>query len=699
MSADAHDAFESVPGPAPTVPPPPAHAPAPPRPDGTAVIAWLRAPRPDAPVGIWRLGHRPRPEEEPEQVPGRQLIAGALLAALVAWCVWSLLYNGYVGLWWLLPLELVTPDSWRHGQAGPVITMIVYYGYYALIAGGLLYAAGRMGRWPDVWRRYVTPHVSQARAAGEIPVPEAGEDPVQWPHLRTAGPTAAAAADRLVQDVHAGQLRDVDHARITQAWQTARSKGRTDVVAKAVSERGAAAFPHPSGARDLPARTATHDLITHQVRLGTVVDGTKNPWSFRGAGIAADPDVLGTGMLVVGPAGSGKTRHITRPITEALCLQALAGRAAVVAVGPAGTALGPAGQYDIRIRLGHPESTHDLDLYGGTTDPDEAAAILTEALAGDLTSDPDRRRGAAILLSRLLGPYRAAHGRFPSVPDLRQLLEGTPAAHQELARRLGEAGPAQEAMARDLEAAARQLAVPGGPGPALADRVALLDRPAFRTFFDPEGKGKALSVRSLTHPVRVHIGLPSGGHPDAARVLARLVLAQFLAYAAQREARGLFVALVLDDAAGAVTAEAVRGMQGLRSAHAGLVLGLRTLAEVDPDLRAPLLGAVGCRAVMSGVPLQDGRAIADAWGTEWIETQDVTDRQIIADSTGGKAWHALRKAITGRAVTARAVTTRKVERERWSASELAHSVPPGHAVLSLTSVTGDRTSPLLVDLR
>jgi hypothetical protein len=45
------------------------------------------------------------------------------------------------------------------------------------------------------------------------------------------------------------------------------------------------------------------------------------------------------------------------------------------------------------------------------------------------------------------------------------------------------------------------------------------------------------------------------------------------------------------------------------------------------------------------------------------------------------------------------VTVRQVERERWSASELAHAVPAGHAVLSLTSVKGEHTPPSLVDLR
>src|SRR5262245_43165352 len=80
-----------VPRPAgpPQVPPRPAHAPgAPPRPDGAAFLAWLRAPRPETAPGVWRLGHRPRPEQEPERTPTRQLISGALIAFLVGWLIW-----------------------------------------------------------------------------------------------------------------------------------------------------------------------------------------------------------------------------------------------------------------------------------------------------------------------------------------------------------------------------------------------------------------------------------------------------------------------------------------------------------------------------------------------------------------------------------------------------------------------------------
>ncbi|MEU5445786.1 ATP-binding protein [Streptomyces griseofuscus] len=676
------------------MPPPPAYAPTGLHPAGAAFLAWLRAPRPEAALGIWRFGHHPRPDKEPETVPGRQLVVGALLALVLAWFFWSLLYDGYLGLWWLVPMELVFPDSWVHGRAGPVTTVLVYYGYFAVVAGALLVTAGRFGRWPEVWRRYIGPHLK--RAPAELPPPPPGEDPAEWPQLRAAG--AGAAADRLAADARGGLLRDVDYARISYAWELVRSgRHRPEAFVKAVLADGAAAWTHPSGARDLPARTAHHDLLARQVRIGTVVDDPKTPYAYRGAGLGISPHLLGSSLLAVGPSGAGKSGRVVRPLAEALCLQALAGQAAVVVVGGAGDHLGPAAQYDVVVRIGAPDSAHDLDLYGGTTDPDEAAAVLAEALAGDLASDPsggDGRR-AAVVLAQLLGPYRAVHGRFPSVPELRQLLEGAPAAIGELRRALERTG--QAAMLRDLDARGRQSGGAGDPGVVLADRIALLDRPVFADFF-AIGAGRAVSLRSIAqHPLRVRIELPER-HEDACRVIARLVLAQFAA-AARESGRRHFAALVLDDATGAVTAESVRQVQRLRAANAGVVLCLRSLADVPDALHGPLYGAVGCHMALSGINTWDGSRFARAWGTHWVEMRDVAQHTVYADKPHTRALHAVRKLVTGKAVTTEAVTVRQVEREHWSASELAHAVPAGHAVIALSSVTGERSTPLLVDLR
>ncbi|MFF4056721.1 ATP-binding protein [Streptomyces sp. NPDC001668] len=678
------------------MPPMPSRAPGvPPVPDGSAFLSWLRAPRPEAPPGVWRFGHRVRPEQEPEQIPTRQLLSGAVIGFLCGWLLCSLLYNGYLGGFWLWPWYVMAPDSWTLGRAGWLSSLS--YVYEGLFFAAIFAVFGKISRWGEVWRRFGPPAWRPAAPAHEPP-PAPEEDPVEWPQLRAAG--AVDAAERLAAEARAGLMRDVDHARIARAWQGVRS-GRFGLATftGAVLQDGSAACLHPSGERDLPTRLARHDLLTGQVRLGTTADDARNPYAYRGAGLGLGPELLGTSLLAVGPAGSGKTGTVIRPLAESLCLHALAGRAAVVVIGAAGAGLGPADAYDVVVQIGNPESVYDLDLYGGTTDPDEAAAVLAEALVGDLAEPHqggDTRRSTTVL-AQLLGPFRAVHGRFPSVPELRGLLDGAPGPMAALRKGLEDSG--QASLLRELDARERQMGNPGDVGGILADRVALLDRPAFAAFFDTSGQSRPFSLKALDHPVRVRIDLPQRGHADASRMLARLVLAQFTASVAVREDRSLFACLIVDDATGVVTPEAVRGIQRLRSGNAGVVLTLRTLDDVPRPLRGPLLGATGCRMALSGLTPWDGQDFAEVWGKEWIEARDVTDRQIIAETPAGKVLHAVRRVITGKAPTARAVTVRQVERERWSASELAHGVPPGHAVLSLTTVTGEHAPPLLVDLR
>ncbi|WP_404955942.1 ATP-binding protein [Streptomyces sp. 147326] len=675
--------------PPPGLPPKPSHAPS----AGPTLGDWLRFPRSSDGPGVWTYGHVPRAAEEPEETPTRQLISGALISLLAGLLLWSLLWNGYLGGFWLWPLYMFTPDSW----AGTLPSVVASYIWYAVVATVLVIGFGRLGRWPELGRRAL-----RSRAAGPLhsagpagPVAGGPDDPARWPQLRAVG--MGEAADRLEGEAGGGKMNDVDYARIRRAWDSVRvDPSRMRAFGDAVRDKGAGACVHPSGARDLPVRAARHDLLARQVLLGTVEDGVRNPYARRGTGFALDPDVLGTSLLAVGPSGSGKTRRLVRPVVESLALQALAGQAAVVAVGAAGAELGPDDAYDVVVRIGDPASVYDLDLYGGATDPDEAATLLAEAFVGDAPGIDVRR--AATALAQLLGPFRAAYGRFPAVPELRELLDQVPAAFEALRRDLGPAGGGQQAMLRELDARTRQHGAHGDPGPALADRVALLDRPTFAGFFDTTGQGRPFSLRALEHPLRVRIDLPERGHADASRILARLLLAQFNASVAARTDRSLFAFLALDDASRTLTAETVRGVQRLRSAHAGVLLTLRTLDDVPEALRTPLLGAVGCRMAFSGVTTWDGKRFAEAWGTEWVETRDVTHRTVFADQPLTRAMHAFRKLVTGKAVTTDAVTVRQVERERWSASDLAHAVPPGHAVLSLTSVRGERAAPLLVRL-
>ncbi|MFB7538561.1 ATP/GTP-binding protein [Streptomyces zaomyceticus] len=730
------------------VPPPPAHAPS-----RVGVAEWLRIPRPPAAPGIWRLAHRPRRLEEPDRVPGRQLISGALVAYLSGWLVWTLLKNGYLGGWWIfvdnwwvLPLLWVLPDEWRNTASSQFeVYMFATYLWNGVALGLIALGFGRVGNWREVWNRYGVPVwplfilapgvwrelprtvtwftwvfnlyyllliaavVAVVGRVGTWPVvrrhlglsvdppePSPVADPVAWPDLHDAGLTEAA--EQLSEAIRQGTLGDVDYARIRRAWQGVRTRPeRLAAFTEAVCATGGAACGHPSGLRDLPVRTATHDLVTGQVLIGAVADHPRNPYVRRTTGVALEPGVLGTSLLAVGPAGVGKTARLVRPAVEALCLQALANRAAVVAVTAHGTPLGPDEAFDIVVSVGARGSTHDLDLYGGADDPDEAARVLAEALVGDLVADSRR---AATALAQLIGPFLAVHGRFPSVPELRELLSGSPEALAAL-----RAGVADDpAQLRELDARQRQTERGDDVGILLAERITFLDRPVFAGFFRtedrPDGPERPqFSLQAVERPVRVRVDLPERGHAEASRIVSRLLLAQFTEAVFARRDRSLFACLVLDDASYTVTGDSVRALQRLRSVNAGVVLALRSLEDVPEGLRESLLGAVGCRMAFAGIAPWDGERFAKTWGTEWVQTRDVTNRQIISDEPLTKALHFMRRLVTGRAATAEAVTVREVERDRWSASDLAHSVPPDHAVLSLTHVRGERMPPLLVDLR
>ncbi|WP_240662501.1 hypothetical protein [Streptomyces sp. WAC 06738] len=667
-------------------------------------VRWMRTPRPEAGPGIWRFGHVPRPPDEADRMSDRQLLGGAALALISGLIVWSLCWNGVITIW-LWPLDWVTLDAWRDTGA-MVAAGYLYYGLFILL---LVYVFGRIGRWREVWTRFLEPVLSSQQPDRTQEDAEA-EDPVAWPELRAAG--LVGEAEVLGGAARGGGMNDVDLARIARAWESVRARPeRLRAFADSVRRDGPAACPHPSGLRDIGRRAYRHDLVTGQVRIGAAPDDKRNPYAYRGGGIALEPALLGTGLLAVGPAGNVVSDRVTGPVAELLCLQALAGQAAVVVVGAAGAPLGDDDAYDVVIRIADPSSPHDLDLYGGTADPDEAAALLAEALLGGDEADWAHARPAVTALGQLIGAYQSAYGAFPGVAELRGLLDGDRAALAALRRdctAVAEGTPedgadpfaADRAAAalRELDARERQLSRPGDVGALLAGRLAVLDRPVFARFFDTRGRGRQFSMRALEHPMRVRIVLPERTHAEASRVLARLLLAQFTAAAPARSDRSLFAALVLDDAARTASPESVRAIGRLRAAHAGVILGLRGLDDVAEPVRGPLLAAVGCRMALTGVSTWDGRHFAEAWGAEWVEAEDVTH---VPDVSGGlirKLLRWVRQVFTGTKAMSRSVTVRTVERERWSASELANTLPPGHAVLSVTTVDGERTPPVLVDL-
>jgi len=689
----------------------PARAPGP----GFDLVGWLAAPRHTGIPGVYGLGPAPRAKHEQEDAetvaPAWKLLLRALLNLVVAWEVFY-----YLGS--LVGAEV---HNLLRPYVGEGFGLTLTAWLVDLVEIALLVKVfGGMGRWALVWRRYGLPSARAAArrlagaAEGRVAIPAQGVAQPQavdpWREFRALAHPQDLELVEL--ETERGGVADIDHQRLNRALECVRDRpDRLTALLDAVRDHGAAACAHPSGARDLAGRGARHDLLLRQVRLGLAEDVPKNPAEYRGTELALDPVLLGTSLLAVGPAGTGKTARLARPVAEALCLQALAGTAVAVVVGGDAADLGPDAWYDVVISPGSADAGYGLDLYGGARSADAAAAQLADALLPDeLASRTDAARQA---LQQVVGPFQAAYRRPPGVRELSLLLRGEPEAWDGLRQALHAAGVIEE-YRHELAQRERTRGQGDDPGALLADRLALLDRPAFAGCFNPSasaGSGRAwaagpvpdsrplFAMHALDHPLRVRLRLPEHSHPEAARIMARLAVGQFLHAAGVRQDRSLFAGLVVDDASGVIDAHSVRGLQRLRGAHAGAVLLLRTLADLPERLRAPLFGAVGGRMAFPGIAPWDGALFAETWGTVWVEEKDVTRAP---DTSGGflkRTWRSARAVLDGERAQTESVTTRRVERPRWSPSDLAQLLPGGHAVLSLTAVDGTPVPPLLVDLR
>ncbi|MFD0631126.1 helicase HerA domain-containing protein [Catenulispora yoronensis] len=542
----------------------------------------------------------------------------------------------------------------------------------------MLGACGWAGGWVPVgrvlWEQHGDRFGGAARRRKALPPPK----PDMWRDLRSAGHVAAAS--RLDAAADHGELTDVDYVRVTRVIRQAQGDDdRLAAAAAEIEDAGAHAWLHASGQRDLPARLGEHDLMTGQVRLGVASRTGKNPATHAGQTFALDAEVLRTSLLVIGPPGSGKSRSFARPIVELLGLQTLTNMASVVVIDPRGDYALP-GFFDVDIDPGNPESPWGFDLYGGARNPAEAADRLAGALLPPGV-EPEADAAAHNALDAALSWFRERESRYPTL--------------RELIAELDQGGPR-----------------------LLVERLRLLDRPALVDLFDGP-PDRRFSMREIDKPLRVRIALPEGAHPQAARILARLAVSQFVQTVSAPDVdRSIFKGLVVDDAGRFVDEYVVQGLQRARAANAGLILLAQSMREFPEDLRATVFANTGCKAVFAGIDPQDAAYIADFWGKQWVPETTVTTGQEHTTRSGTITGPPERRrsaqslgrntkrpgqllALTGGSSVAhqRSVSTRPVERYVWSPSEIINEIPTGHALISLATADGFRTPPVLVDLR
>jgi hypothetical protein len=216
-------------------------------------------------------------------------------------------------------------------------------------------------------------------------------------------------------------------------------------------------------------------------------------------------------------------------------------------------------------------------------------------------------------------------------------------------------------------------------------------------------------MRQINRPTRVRIALPEGSSPQAASILARLAIAQFVQVVAAPDAdRGIFKGLIVDEAGRFVDEYVVQGLQRARAANAGIVLLAQSMSQFPEHLRSAVFTGTGCKAVFAGVEPQDARYFAEYWGTVWSAQTTVTtgsrnrtDRGTNSAPPEKRRAKPVLQVITGNASVEnyRSVATQAVERPVWSVSEIINDVPTGHALVSLSTPDGLRTPPVLVNLR
>jgi hypothetical protein len=528
-------------------------------------------------------------------------------------------------------------------------------------------------------------HTSDAQIVPPAPLVSAQP----WESIRESHPRLAGQLDELAA---AADFGDVDRARIAFAiGRSAADSDKLERLANAIQQDRSAALVHPSKQRNLPgSRFARHNLLAGQVRLGEVVPDHRSDFDITGD-FGIDLDVLRTSMLVIGPPGSGKTRGIATPIVEHLSLAALAGKASMVVVDPKSTDFAYDGWFDVTIDPLNP--TCGFSLFGGSTSPDIAADRLASALLPPRVSDDkayfiDASKNA---LYACLAPFWTAYERWPSVPELMGLLRADQSSMDRIKERLR--GPGAKEMKALLDSRTAQIQRHVDPAASLVERLALLDRPALRRLFDHPGP--TFQMRDLNRPVRVRIALPEAEYPDASRILARLVVSQFVQITSAADVdRSIFKALVIDEAGRFVDDYVARGVQKLRSNNAGLVLLSQTMSDFPIEVRATVFGSTGCKAVFGGIDPAD----ADIF-SRWFGDQYITETTINRSSQAGQRYNQFGLPEGRSQSESTGVSVRRVERARWTVSDVITGVPAGHALVSLARSNGTRVGPVLVNLR
>lgn len=461
--------------------------------------------------------------------------------------------------------------------------------------------------------------------------------------------------------------------------------------------------PAPPTARPRPRTIlCRRNPETLQVRLGHIVPDQRSDPRVNGS-FALDPHVLRTSMLIIGPPGSGKTTTVGRPLVEHFGLVSLEEKGSTVVIDPKGEDYTGDGWFDEEIDMLHPRV--GFDLYGGSNDPGLAAdqlasTILPTGVSADKEFFDHAARNA---LAFCLEPFHLAYGRLPTIPELLAVLTFDRETIERINTNLKGKPNASQARGLLKRRETQMTRTKQDPAASAIEALTLLDRPVFRNLF--EHKGRRFAMSQINQPTRVRVILAEAEYPDASKLFARLVIAQFLTAtsSATTTNKEIFKILIFDEAGDKVTEKLTRAIRIVRSYNAGVVLAAQSLHDFPRELWKSIFASTGCKLVFGNGDPDDAEYFSRRFGDRIVPEYTISHSQSEGVSYGplSRIFGFFSAFFSGNfsKSTNRGVSVKLTTKRRWSESDVINGLNAGECLAVVASYDGRSIGPIRVDLR
>lgn len=412
--------------------------------------------------------------------------------------------------------------------------------------------------------------------------------------------------------------------------------------------------------------------------------------------------------LIVAPQNTGKTTLMRDYVSWCIC-----NGYNVIVTDPKGDDYAEQAQYAThRLDLDDPERSHKLCVWDPrATTPRKKAEVLAEAIIPDPGAEVSAEAHyfaanartalgnlceAWVTAYTITTPTRTVPGRMPTLAELRDLL-----LRQEARDQLRERLSRDSRQFTDLEEVDKLTRPSTNSDPIGNLRLALnvLVKETEGILVGEEEGGYSIDELMRGQGTFLWLRVPISRHPEAAKVLVRLVVQLYTSAVTDPTMSDHMKLLLLDEAHQFLTQSIATGMAMGRGKWGGFVLAFQSLAQIrDATLRRDILSTAGNKVVMGALEIEDAEYFSRAFGihrrplrsqTTSISTGESIGRNVGSSHGGGSlfagsgigAGHNSSGRSTGKSRSDSFGETVQLQLiPDWEPAEL-RSLPSAHAVI------------------